>query len=115
MKKEVAEFVARCLNCQKVKAERCRPKGLVQPLEIPRGKWNSISMDFVGGLPRTRAGHDKVWVIVDRLTKTARFIPMNETWSMDKLAKAYVKYIVKYHGVAQDIVSDRDSKFLSHF
>ncbi|CAH9146848.1 unnamed protein product [Cuscuta epithymum] len=106
MKKEVAEFVSRCLNCQKVKAERCKPKGLVQPLEVPTWKWNSISMDFVGGLPLTKSGKDKIWVIVDRLTKTARFIPMNETRSMEKLAKAYVKHVVKHHGVPQDIVSD---------
>ncbi|CAH9094978.1 unnamed protein product [Cuscuta europaea] len=72
-------------------------------------------MDFVGGLPLTKSGRDKIWVIVDRLTKTARFIPMNETWSMDKLAKAYVKYVVKHHGVPQDIISDRDSRFLSQF
>ncbi|CAH9107429.1 unnamed protein product, partial [Cuscuta europaea] len=115
MKREVAEFVSRCLNCQKVKAERCKPKGLVQPLEVPKWKWDSISMDFVGGLPLTKSGRDKIWVIVDRLTKTARFIPMNETWSMDKLAKAYVKYVVKHHGVPQDIISDRDSRFLSQF
>ncbi|CAH9124286.1 unnamed protein product [Cuscuta epithymum] len=115
MKKEVAEFVARCLNCQKVKAERCKPKGLVQPLEVPKWKWDSISMDFVGGLPLTKSGKDKVWVIVDRLTKTARFISMNETWSMEKLARAYIKHVVKNHGVPQDIVSDRDSRFLSQF
>ncbi|CAH9114854.1 unnamed protein product [Cuscuta epithymum] len=115
MKKEVAEFVSRCLNCQKVKAERCKPKGLVQPLEVPTWKWDSISMDFVGGLPLTKSGKDKIWVVVDRLTKTARFIPMNETWSMEKLAKAYVKHVVKHHGVPQDIVSDRDSRFLSQF
>ncbi|CAH9119792.1 unnamed protein product [Cuscuta europaea] len=115
MKKEVAEFVARCLNCQKVKAERCKPKGLMQPLEVPTWKWDSISMDFVGGLPLTKSGKDKIWVIVDRLTKTARFIPMNETWSMDKLARAYIQHVVKYHGVPRDIVSDRDSRFLSQF
>ncbi|XP_031099834.1 uncharacterized protein LOC116004033 [Ipomoea triloba] len=115
MKKDVAEVVARCLNCQKVKAERSKPKGLLQPLEIPQWKWDSISMDFVGGLPRTKAGNVQVWVIVDRLTKTARFIPMNKTWSMEKMARGYIKHVVKYHGVAHDIISDRDSRFLSRF
>lgn len=104
MKKEIAQFVARCLNCQKVKAERCKPKALVQPLDVPTWKWDSILMDFVGGLPRTKAGNDKVWVIVDRLTKIARFMAMNETWSMERLVKAYVKNVVKYHGVAKDIL-----------
>jgi len=68
-----------------------------------------------GKLPRTKTGNDQVWVIVDRLTKTARFIPLNKTWSMEKLARAYVKHVVRHHGVAQDIVSDRDSRFLSRF
>ncbi|XP_019198272.1 PREDICTED: uncharacterized protein LOC109192134 [Ipomoea nil] len=97
MKKEIADFVSRCLNCQKVKAERCKSKGLVQPLEIPQGKWDSISMDFVGGLPMTHSGKDKIWVIVDRLTKTARLIAMKETWSMTQLTKAYVSQLPLKH------------------
>lgn len=115
MKRDVAEFVARCLNCQKVKAEWCKPKGLIQSLDIPNGKLDSILVDFVGGMPRTKTGHDKIWVIVDLLTKTTRLIAINATSTMEKLAKAYVKYVVKYHGVAQEIISDRDLRFLSHF
>lgn len=115
MKREIADFVSRCLNCQKVKAERCKTKGMLLPLEVPEGKWESISMDFVGGLPLTRSGKDKIWVIVDRLTKTVRFIAMKETWTMDQLARAYIHQVVKYHGVPRDIVSDRDSRFLSQF
>jgi len=115
MKKDVAEFVAKCLNCQRVKAERSKQKGLLQPLEIPQLKWDSISMDFVGGLPLTRSGKDKIWVIVDRLTKTARFIAIKDTWTMTQLTKAYVSQVVKHHGVPKDIVSDRDSRFLSQF
>lgn len=115
MKREIAEFVAKCLTCQKVKTEHKRPQGKVQPLEVPSWKWDSIAMDFVGALPRTKKGNDTIWVVVDRLTKSAVFIPMKNTWSMDQLARAYVKYVVKYHGVPKDIVSDRDSRFLSNF
>lgn len=98
MKREVAEFVAKCLTCQKVKIEHRRPQGKVQSLEVPSWKWDSISMDFVGALPKTKVGNDTIWVIVDRLTKTATFIPMRSTWSMDQLGRAYVKFVVKYHG-----------------
>ena len=79
MKNEVAEFVAKCLTCQKVKIEHKRPQGTVQPLDIPGWKWDCISMDFVTCLPNTRNGNDTIWVVVDRLTKSAVFIPMKET------------------------------------
>ena len=72
-------------------------------------------MDFVTALPQTRNGMNQIWVIVDRLTKTARFIPMKDTWDMEQRANAYVKNIVRYHGVPNSIVSDRDPNFLSHF
>ena len=66
MRKDIAEYVSRCLTCQKVKSEHRRPGGLLQPLEIPVWKWDDISMDFIVGLPRTRSGNDALWVIVDR-------------------------------------------------
>ena len=72
-------------------------------------------MDFVVGLPRTKAGNDALWVIVDRLTKTARFIPMNCRWEMGQLARAYIKYVVRFHSVPRTIVSDRDTRYLSQF
>jgi len=115
MKREIAEFVARCLTCQKVKIEHQRPGGLLQPLPIPTWKFDSISMDFVVSLPTTPTGSNAVWVIVDRLTKVARFIPMKTTWSMEKMAEAYTREIVRLHGVPKDIVSERDPRFLSRF
>ena len=72
-------------------------------------------MDFVTGLPRTSKNHDSVWVVVDRLTKSAHFIPVRVTYSMDQLAELYVKEIVRLHGVPQSIVSDQDSRFTSKF
>jgi hypothetical protein len=115
MKKEVAEFVSRCLTCQKVKSEHKRPQGTIQPLEVPEWKWSSISMDFIVGLPRTPRGNNMIWVIVDRLTKSAHFIPMKDIWSKKELAMAYRKHVLKLHGVPKDIVSDRDSRFISKF
>nr|CAE05379.1 OSJNBa0022F16.3 [Oryza sativa Japonica Group] len=75
MKREIAEYVAVCDVCQRVKAEHQKPAGLLQPLKIPEWKWEEIGMDFITGLPRTSSGHDSIWVIVDRLTKVAHFIP----------------------------------------
>jgi len=87
----------------------------MQPLEIPVWKWDSISIDFVTYLPRNFRGHDTIWVIVDRLTKSAHFLAMNMRMSMTKLAQLYVKEIVRLHGVPSSIVSNRDPQFTSRF
>ena len=115
MKKEIASFVSRCLTCQQVKAEHQRPVGKVQLLPIPVWKWEKITMDFVTGLPRTQKQHDAIWVIVDRLTKSAHFLPVNVEDSLEKLAQLYVDEIVRLHGVPVSIVSDRDPRFTSRF
>lgn len=115
MKREIAEFVARCLVCQQVKAEHQQPSGLLQPLPIPEWKWEHITMDFVVGLPHTSQGHDAVWVIVDRLTKTAHFLAINTKYSLERLAKLFIDEVVKLHGVPVSIVSDRDPRFTSQF
>ncbi|KAL8094138.1 hypothetical protein AgCh_035848 [Apium graveolens] len=115
MKREIAEWVRKCYTCQKVKVEHQRPSGLLQPLEIPEWKWEHIAMDFIVGLPRTKANHDAIWVIVDRLTKSAHFLPINERFSLEKLVHMYLKKIVVRHGVPVSIVSDRDPRFNSRF
>ena len=115
MKNDVAGFVAKCLTCQQVKAEHQRPGGLMQPLPVAEWKWEHVTMDFVTGLPRSQKGHDAVWVIVDRLTKTAHFLPMRVTDSVDTLSRLYIREIVKLHGVPVSIVSDRDPRFTSKF
>ncbi|GJT51475.1 putative reverse transcriptase domain-containing protein [Tanacetum coccineum] len=81
----------------------------------PIWKWEGIAMDFVTKLPRTSSGHDTIWVIVDRLTKSAHFLPMHEDYKMDKLARLYLNEIVARHGVLILIISDRDSRFTSRF
>nr|GEV61868.1 reverse transcriptase domain-containing protein [Tanacetum cinerariifolium] len=114
MKAKIATFVSKCLTCAKFKAECQKPSGLlVQPV-IPVWKWENITMDFVAKLPKTSTGQDTIWVIVDRLTKSAYFLPMKETDSMEKLTRQYLKEVVSSHGVSVSIISDRDSKFTSH-
>ncbi|GJR10661.1 putative reverse transcriptase domain-containing protein [Tanacetum coccineum] len=86
MKAEIATYVSKCLTCAKVKSEHQNPSGLLQQPEIPELKWEKITMDFVSGLPRTSSGYDSIWVIVDQLTKSAHFLPMKKTDSIEKLA-----------------------------
>ena len=93
MKKEIASFVSRCLTCQQVKAEPQKPAGKIHLLPIPVWKWENITMDFVISLPRTQRQHDVIWVIVDRLTKSTHFLPINVEDSLEKLAKLYVDEI----------------------
>ncbi|KAA0037768.1 reverse transcriptase [Cucumis melo var. makuwa] len=115
MKQEIAEYVDRCLICQQVKPVRQRPGGFLNPLPVPEWKWEHITMDFLFGLPRTSSGHDSIWVIVDRLTKTTRFIPIKMTSTLDQLTRLYVDKIVSQYGVPMSIVSDRDPRFTSKF
>ncbi|GKA95027.1 putative reverse transcriptase domain-containing protein [Tanacetum coccineum] len=115
MKAIIAEYVGKCLTCSRVKAECQKPSGLLVQPEIPMWKWERITMDFVTKLPRTSDGHDTIWVIVDRLTKSAHFIPTRETDSMETLTRLYIKEIVSRHGVPISIISDRDSHFTSRF
>ncbi|KAJ9553660.1 hypothetical protein OSB04_017705 [Centaurea solstitialis] len=115
MKKDIALYVGKCLTCSKVKASYQKPSGLLQHPEIPPWKWEQITMDFITKLPRTAKGNDSIWVIVDRFTKSAHFLPIWEDYKMEKLAKVYIKEIVSRHGVPISIISDRDSRFTSRF
>ncbi|GJS72231.1 reverse transcriptase domain-containing protein [Tanacetum coccineum] len=115
MKVIIVEYVGKCLTCSRVKAECQKPSGLLIQPEIPTWKWERIMMDFVTKLPKTSNGHDTIWVIVDRLTKSAHFIPTWETDSMETLTRLFIKEIVSRHGVSISIISDRDSHFTSRF
>jgi hypothetical protein len=115
MKRDVAEYVAMCDTCWRVKAKHQRLARLLQSLKIPEWKWEEIGMDFIVGLPRTQAGYDSIWVIVDRLTKVAHFIPIKTTYSGANLVELYMSRIVCLHGVPKKFVSDRGSQFTSKF
>jgi hypothetical protein len=115
MKRSVAEYMAICDTCQRVKAGHQRPAGLLQLLKIPELKWEEITMEFIVGLPRTQKGYNSIWVVMDRLTKVAHFIPVNTTYSGARLAELYIFRIVYLHGVPKKIISDRGSQFTSRF
>ncbi|GKE46787.1 putative reverse transcriptase domain-containing protein [Tanacetum coccineum] len=115
MKAIIVEYVGKCLTCSRVKAECQKSSGLLIQPEIPTWKWEIITMDFVTKLPKTSSGHDTIWVIIDRLTKLAHFIPTRATYSMETLTRLYIKEIVSRHGVTISIISDHDSHFTSRF
>ena len=115
MKREVVDYVAKCMTCQLVKAEHQRHRGNLQPLDIPEWKWEHISMDFVTGLPCTVRKNDSVWVIVDWLTKSAHFLAIRVNLPLRRLVELYVSEIVRFDGVPVSIMSDRDMRFTSRF
>ncbi|GJU87596.1 putative reverse transcriptase domain-containing protein [Tanacetum coccineum] len=115
MKAKIATYVSKCLTCAKVKMEYQKPFGLLVQPEILQWKWENITMDFVTKLSKTAAGQDTIWVMVDRLTKFAHFLPMREDDTLEKLTRQYLKEVVSKHGVPVSIISDRDGKFTSHF
>jgi hypothetical protein len=115
MKRKIAEYVAICDSCQRIKVEHQRYAGLLQPLQIPQWKWVENGMDFIVGLPCTRAGYDSIWVVVDHLTKAAHFITVKTTYNSVVLAELYMSQIVCLHDIPKKIVSDRGTQFTSHF
>ena len=115
MKRDMVGYVAKRLTCQQVKAKHQRPGGMLQPLEIPEWKWEEITMDFVSGLLRSSEGYDSIWVIVDWMTKSANFLPVKTTDLVKKLAKLYLKEIIRLQVVPVSIVSDWDARFTSMF
>nr|GEZ90159.1 putative reverse transcriptase domain-containing protein [Tanacetum cinerariifolium] len=108
-------YVSKCLTCAKVKIEYQKPSGLLVQPEIPQWKWENIIMDFVTKLPKMVARQDTICVIVDRLTKSAHFLPMREDDTLEKLMRQYLKEVVSKHGVPVSIISDRDGNFTLHF
>lgn len=107
-------FVKSCVVCAKAKS-RLNPHGLYQPLPIPSSPWEDISMDFIVGLPRTRKGRDSIFMVVDRFSKMAHFIPWNTTDDAQQVVELFFTEIVRLHGIPCTIVSNRDAKFLSYF
>jgi hypothetical protein len=115
MKKEIVAYVARCDTCCRVKALHMKHAGLLRPLSVPDWKWDEICMDFIIGLPTSQKGNNSIWVIVDRLTKSAHFIPVQTSYRPPEYAKLYISQIVRLHGIPRVIVSDRGSQFTAHF
>ena len=120
MKKEVVEYLvveylAHCLECQQVKVEHQHPVGLLQPLPILEWKWDTISMDFITGLPKNFRQHDSIMVVVENLSKAAHFIPDKSTYKDVNIADIFMKEIFRLHVIPKVILSDRDAKFTGNF
>jgi hypothetical protein len=115
MKIEITRYVAKCDTCRRVKAIYMKTTGPLQSLPIPTWKWEDISMDFIVGLPRTTKGFDFIWVIIDRLTKIAHFLPVKTDHLVAVYAQLYIARILSLHGVLKTIVSDRGPQFVSKF
>jgi hypothetical protein len=115
LKKEIIEYITRCMECQKIKAEHRHPAGLLQPLPIPDWKWDMVTMDFITRFPRTSKQHDSIMVVVDKLTKAAHFIPLKTTHREAYVADIFLKEVARLHGIPKTIVSDRDPKFTLNF
>jgi hypothetical protein len=115
MKREIAKYVSKCDNCQRVKASHLKTAGILQPLPIPSWKWEDISMDFIVGSPNISLRHDSIWVIIYRLPKTAHFLLVHNTYNAKKYAEIYLDQIIRLHGVPKMIISDRGAQFIARF
>jgi hypothetical protein len=114
MKQDVDSFVKQCIICQQAKHLNTHPMGLLQPLLIPAGVWQDLSMDFIEGLPKSE-GFSVILVVVDRLSKYAHFIPVKHPYTANSIAQLFMDNVVRLHGLPATIVSDRDTIFLSKF
>jgi hypothetical protein len=115
LKKDVDKYLAQCIECQEFKAEHQHPVGLLHPLPIPEWKWETISMDFITGLPTSTKHNDAIMVVVDKLSKFAHFIPVKSTCKVIDIAQVFMKEVFQLHGMPREIISNRDTKFTSNF
>jgi hypothetical protein len=111
----IKAYVLSCDDCQRNKPHQRRPAGLLQPLPIPKGRWEDIAMDYVVQLPRTPRGHDAILVVVDRLTKRAHFIPTRTNVTAVETAQLFIDNVFRLHGLPRTIVTDRDARFMGNF
>jgi hypothetical protein len=114
MRRDVERYVSRCTTCNKAKS-RLNPHGLYIPLPVPSVPWKDISMDFILGLPRTKRGRNSIFVVVDRFSKMAHFIPCHKSDNVSHVVDLFFTEIIRLYGVPTTIVSDRDAKFLRYF
>jgi hypothetical protein len=115
MKREIAKYVFECDICRRVKTDHLRPAGNLQPLSIPKWKWGNICMDFIVGLSHTSCGYNSIWVIVDRLTKSAHFIPVSTIYMVKQYDELYMSHIIRYHRIPKTIIFYRGSIFVARF
>ena len=109
------DYLSKCLECQQIKLEHGHPVGLLQTLPVPKWKWEIVSLYFITGLPRTQKQHDSIMVFVDKLSKSAHFIPVKSTHKVADIAEIFLKDIFQLHSVPKVVILDRDVKFTSNF
>jgi hypothetical protein len=114
MKSDVVCFIKQCAVCQQAKAEKIHTPGLLQPLPIPQGAWQDLTMDFIEGLPKSE-GYNSILVVVDRFSKYPHFFPLKHPFTATKVAQVFLDNIVKLHGTPRSLVSDKDKVFTSNF
>jgi hypothetical protein len=115
MKKDVSDYIARCMECQRVKAKHRHPMGFLQPLLIQEKKWEVITIEFITKFPRTTRKHDSIMVVVDKLTKVSHFSHVKTTHTTTNIREIYMKEIARLHGIPRKIDFDRDIKFTLNF
>jgi hypothetical protein len=115
MKREIAQYVSECDTCQRIKASHLKSARALQPLFIPSWKWYDISMDFIVGLPNTSRHHDLIWVIVDRLTKVAHFLPVHTIDKAQKYAELYIDRIVCLYDCLGPLFLTEEPRLLPDF
>ncbi|MCO5581284.1 hypothetical protein L7F22_035163 [Adiantum nelumboides] len=115
LRADIEKYVRECLVCQKVKHDRHKVYGKLKPLRVPDKPWESIAMDCITDLPRSKNGNDAIWIIIDRFSKQAHFLPIKKTIKADHMAKTFLAQIFKRHGMPKSIVSDRDPRMTSLF
>ena len=115
LKSDLVDYFSKCLECQQVKTKHRHPTDLLHPLPVPEWKWEIISLVFIIGLPRTQKQHDSIMVVVDKLRKSAHFIPVKSTHKDADITGVFLKEIFRLHGVPKMVISDRDVKFTSNF
>ena len=112
MKKQIQQFVQSCLVCQQAKPERVAYPGLLSPLHVPAKAWETVTMDFISGLPSSDQ-YDCIMVVIDKFTKYGHFIPLHHPFSAETVAEAFMNFVYKLQGMPRSIVSDRDRIFTS--
>ena len=109
MKQDIVEYVAKCPNCQHVKAEYLKLVGITQIIEVLTWKWEAINMDFMVGVSKTRRQSDSIWVIMDRMTMFSHFIIVKSTYKAEDYARLFIDEIVRWHKISLSIISDREA------
>ena len=108
---DISNYICTCVSCQRSKRSATKPAGLLQPLHVPQGPWDSVSTDFITGLPKTKAGFDAIVVFVDRLTKYVHLAASTTKCTAQTWAELFMQHVFCNHGCPLEVISDRGPQF----